>query len=96
MGPHVSIPDVEPDTEQSDPTEAIRIFIIMVGLAINVIMVWDYMKERPEVMVLRSRFEKWWENSVTNRERKARALRLAEGETVFEAITIVEGTDGRD
>ena len=78
--------------EEADPTEAIRIAIMVVGLALNLWIMWDYMKDRPEVMVTRSRVRAWWDKNVSGPERRARWLRKAEGETVYEAITIVEGT----
>lgn len=84
--------DVETTTEEieRDPTEVIRLAIMAVGLAINAVILWDYIKERPEMLVLRRRVEMWWQRNVTNPEKAARALKKAEGEVVFEALGIVE------
>ncbi len=90
--------DVESvETEETDPTEALRIAIMVVGLVLNAWIMWDYLKERPEVLVMKHRAARWWERNVTSPEKRARALRLAEGETVFEAIGIVtEGNHAGD
>ena len=80
--------------EDRDPTEVIRLAIMGVGLAINAIILWDYIKERPEMLVLRRRIELWWQRNVTNPEKAARALKRAEGEVVFEAMGVVENADG--
>lgn len=85
--------DVDTTTEveeERDPTEVIRLAIMAAGLAINAVILWDYIKERPEMLVLRRRLELWWQRNVTLPERAARALRKAEAETVFEAIGVVE------
>lgn len=82
--------DEEPTAEERDATEVIRLVILAVGIALNVVITWDYLKDRPEVMVARQRLASWWHRNITEPARKAKALRLAEGETVFEAINIVE------
>ena len=85
--------DVETAGEEieRDPTEVIRLAIMAVGLAINAVILWDYIKERPEMLVLRRRVEMWWQRNVTNPEQRAKALRKAEAETVFEAMNVLGG-----
>ena len=80
--------------EERDPTEALRIAIMAIGLVLNAWIMWDYLKERPEILVLRRRVEMWWARNVTSPEKRARALRKAEAETVWEAMGVV--ADGRD
>jgi hypothetical protein len=89
----VEVEEVE-ETERTDPTEAIRIAVMAVGLALNLWIMWDYLKDRPEMLVLKHRMTTWWNRNVTDPERRARALRKAEAETVFEAMGVVQ--DGRD
>ena len=81
-----------PEDEERDPTEAIRVVIMIIGVALNVVIVWDYLKDRPDVMIARQRLKNLWTKHVTNPEKRARDLRRAEGETVFEAINIVESS----
>ena len=90
-GGHSSIPVVETETEERDPTETIRIALMVVGMALNLWLMWDYMKDRPEMLIARRRVETWWEHNISGPEARLRALRKAEAETVFEALTIVEG-----
>jgi hypothetical protein len=84
--------DVEEDELERDPTEVLRLIIMGIGLALNAVIMWDFLKERPEVLVMRQRLKNLWARHITNPEKAAKALRRAEGETVFEAINIVEGT----
>jgi hypothetical protein len=76
--------------EDRDPTEWIRLALICFGLALNAWVIWDAVKERPEVLVWRQR---WHDLLAERREAKAEARRidLEEKKTVFEAIQIVEG-----
>ena len=82
---------METETEERDPTEAIRIAIMVAGLAFNLLILWDYMKDKPEVEISRRRVQAWWVRNVSGPEARVKALRKAEAETVFEALTIVEG-----
>jgi hypothetical protein len=79
------------EEEEVDATEALRICVMVIGLVINAVIMWDYLKDRPDVMVARQRLRNLWAKHVTKPEKEARELRLATGEVVFEAITIVEG-----
>ena len=81
--------DVEEEELERDPTEVFRLIIMAIGLGLNALIMWDYLKDRPEVMVALKRLHNFWDRHITRPEKAARALRLAEGETVFEAITIV-------
>jgi hypothetical protein len=92
MGRDVSIPDVETEEDEfTDPTEKIRIAIMVVGLAFNLWLMWDFVKDRPEFTVTRRRVQMWWEQTFTGPAAKVKAMRRAEGETVFEAMQIVGG-----
>lgn len=84
---HHGVPDVETETE--DPTEALRIAFMVLGMVLNLWIVYDYVKDRPDVMVARQRAKNWWGRVVTAPEKAAKALRLAEAETVFEAMEVV-------
>jgi len=83
---------VDTTTSERDPAEAVRIALLVIGLAFNAWVMWDYIRERPEVMIARRRLEQWWHRRVVAPEQRARDLRRMEGETIMEAMTIVEGT----
>jgi hypothetical protein len=85
------VDDVE--TDETDPTEALRIAIMVVGLALNVWVMWDVLKDRPEIMVAKRRVAMWWDRHVAGPERRAKAMRKAEAETVFEAMGVLDGGD---
>jgi len=85
--------DVTEEEVEVDPTEAIRIAIMVIGLVLNAVIMWDYIKDRPEVMVLGNRLRNFWARHVTRPEVEARELKRATGEVLFEAYTIVEGAD---
>jgi hypothetical protein len=80
--------------EGTDTAEKIRLAIIMVGLALNCWVMWDYLSDRPEIQIMKARAKKWWDKAVEAPAREAKKMRRAEAETVFEALTIVEGTNG--
>jgi len=78
-------------TDTRDPAEMVRVAILVLGLALNVWMMWDYLRERPDVMIARRRLEMWWKRHVQDPERRAQEMRRMEGEMPFEATSIVEG-----
>ena len=93
MGRDVSIRavevEVETEEEYRDPTEKIRIAIMVVGLAFNLWLMWDFVKDRPEFTVTRRRVQMFWERNVSGPEARVKAMRRAQNETVFEAMQIV-------
>jgi len=74
-------------TAERDSAEVVRVAILIVGLAINAYILWDYISERTEVLIFRRRLSEWWEQ----RTAKAKALCRAEIEVVNEATRVVEG-----
>jgi hypothetical protein len=78
---------VQEEAEERDSTEAIRIVIMVAGLAFNLWIMLDPTKR--EIVV--RRVQGWWVRNVSGPEARVKALRKAEAETVFEALTIVEG-----
>ena len=80
--------------ERTDPgwdvIEGIRVALILVGLAINVYLMWDYVKDRPEVEVTRKRVQGWWERAVAAPLNAESKLRRMENQAVYEAIQVVE------
>lgn len=78
---------MQEEAEERDSTEAIRIVIMVAGLAFNLWIMLDPTKR--EIVV--RRVQGWWVRNVSGPEARVKALRKAEAETVFEALTIVEG-----
>lgn len=60
---------------------------MVAGLAFNLWIMLDPTKR--EIVV--RRVQGWWVRNVSGPEARVKALRKAEAETVFEALTIVEG-----
>lgn len=77
----------EEETEEyPDVLEALRIGLVIVALALQAYLMWDYVKDRPEVEVTRRRMAAWWNNVAHQHQR----MRKMEHETVFEAIQVVD------
>ena len=85
---------MEQAEERTDPgwdvIEGIRVALILVGLAINVYLMWDYVKDRPEVEMTRRRVQGWWERAVAAPLNAESKLRRMENQAVYEAIQVVE------
>jgi hypothetical protein len=79
----------EPEVEQGQPLEAVRIGIDVVLTLLCIYVMWGYVKDRPEVESARVKAAAWWTKVTTEGKR----MRKAENETVFEAIQVVT-TDG--
>lgn len=73
-----------------DPHETLRLVIIGLGIAANLVIVYWQFKDTADMIELRARVRHWWNRTVTQPERWRRDLARMEGETVFEAIEIVE------
>jgi hypothetical protein len=87
----------QPDDTFDDAYDKARKALLLVGLALNAWLIWDYLKDTPEFQAQRRRFLAWWDRSVMAPHRERLRIRTLERRTVFEAWRIVEEgspTDG--
>ncbi len=85
---------VEPEDDEAPPrdlAEVVRVTLVLAALALNVWVMWDYLRERPEWVVARGRLTQWWAKVVITPQAAAARIRKMERETVFEALQIVDG-----
>jgi hypothetical protein len=81
----------EAETEEHwDPTEILRLVILGIGVGMNAWIMWDYLKEKPEVMIWQGRARDWWRHNVTDARKRAREWRVSRGRMIFEAHEVVE------
>jgi hypothetical protein len=81
-------------TEEEAPrdlSEAVRVGLVLVALALNIWIMWDYVRDRPEILAARGRIVQWWGKVVVTPQAAAARVRKMERETVFEALQIVDG-----
>ena len=76
--------------EEVDSTEMLRLAIIALGIAANLIVVYWQLKDTADMIEMRAKARAWWERHFAGPERWRRELARMEGETVLEAIQIVE------
>lgn len=81
----------EANEPEPDPGEALRLVIIGLGLLANLAIVYWQVKDTADMIELRARVSAWWRRHVSEPERRRRELARMEGETLFEAIQVVEG-----
>jgi hypothetical protein len=90
---HRSVPETVADevTEEErtvyDVAEAVRIGLILVALALNVWLMWDYVRDQPEWSIAKRRLGQWWHKVVVTPEN----VRKMERQAVFQAMQIVDG-----
>lgn len=89
--PEGTTPDVD---DLEDPNETLRLVIIGLGILANIVIVYWQLKDTAEMIEYRARLRHWWERSWAAPERWRRQLARMEAETVFEALTIIDG-EGR-
>lgn len=80
------------EEERRDPTEIVRLVVFGVAVVITLWQQWDYISTRVEYMIVRDRLKGWLETG----QEKAAQWRRDRGHMLFEAISIVEGTDAGD
>lgn len=68
-----------------DVAEMLRVAVIFGLLAVDAWILWDAVKERPEMLVLRARVREMVEAPI----RRYREIRRAEKHVVWEAIDVV-------
>jgi hypothetical protein len=74
------------DDERADLAEWVRIAIICSLLAVDLIIVWEQVKDRPDVVIWRARITE----AFVGPFRRARERRRAESRVVWEAMQAVE------
>lgn len=77
--------------DYDDPTEALRIAVIVLGLALNVAVIYWEMKDTAPMIEARAKLGAWWDRTFLAPRRARRAIQRAENEVVFEAMQVVEG-----
>lgn len=77
--------------EYEDPYEAVRIAIIVAGIAANLAIVYWQIKDTPDMIAARARLKAWLDRHFAAPARARKALARAEAETVFEAMQVVDG-----
>jgi hypothetical protein len=79
--------DMEPaDDERADLAEYVRIAIIFGLLVVDLLIVYEQIKDRPEFLIWRAKVT----NAVTGPFKRHREQRRAESRVVWEAIQAVE------
>lgn len=75
-----------------------RKILLLIGLGLNVWLIWVYLKDTPEYQAQRVRVGKWFEKKFVAPKKDRERLRKEENRTVFEALQIVkeETPDGVD
>ena len=76
--------------EFEDPNETLRVLIIGLGIAANLVIVYWQLKDTAEMIAMRARVRHWWDTHWTWPERWRRELARMEAETVFEAMTVLD------
>jgi len=84
------VPETEQIEEDYDVTGAIRVGLDVVLTALCLYVMWGYVKDQPEVAIVRRRVEGWWAKVITAPQR----LRKMSNEVVFEAIEVVDSVPG--
>lgn len=88
------------DTEPTESREE-RVYrwtvrtLYVVALSLNAVLIWEQVKDTPEVDALRSRFTRA-RRRLDDRLSAARRQRAAESWVVWEALTILEEADNAD
>ena len=67
-----------------------------IGLALNAVTMWDFLKERPEVLVMRQRLKNPWARHITNPEKEAKARRRPRGRQCSRPYRYWRRPDGGD
>lgn len=82
----------ESDTEHEGLDERVgeyvRVAVILALLAVDLLIIYDQIKDRPDVVAWRARMA----GAVAGPLRRARELRRAEKHVVWEAISVVDRT----
>lgn len=76
--------------EREDAYEKARKVLLIVGLALQFYVLWDYLKDQPEYELQKRKILHWWDKKVAAPRRRAKKLRKMETETVFEAIMALD------
>ena len=84
------MPDPEELVAEDIVMERIRLLIIGIGIALNVAIVYWQLKDTAPMIELRGRLRNL-RARMSHPWHQAKSLRRAEGETVWEAIQVVEG-----
>ena len=69
--------------------------LYVVALSLNAVLIWEQVKDAPEVEAARARLDRW-RRRVTERLDAARAQRAAESWVVWEALNILEEANDAD
>lgn len=75
----------EEEDRAADLAEYLRLGMMLALAAVNLWMMWDAVKERPDVLVMRQRVR----DAIAGRWRQYRDMRRAEKHVVFEAMQAV-------
>lgn len=69
--------------------------LYVVALSLNAVLIWEQVKDSPEVSAMRTRFSRW-QSRIGERIDAARAQRAAESWVVWEALNILEEANDAD
>jgi len=79
--------DMDDDSDGPDLAEYVRLSLIFALLAIDVFIMWEAVKDRPDMLVLRQKLH----DAIARPWHRYRELRKAEKHVVWEAMGVVEG-----
>ncbi len=86
--------EAQPEDDELERVERrLRLVVNLASAAFTLYVIWDYMKDRPQLAVWRARVENFVKINIDKPLEARRKMRKAESEVVFEAIQAVSGDD---